>query len=249
MLNSPWLPRLLRLNIIKTTMCQASLWSSSVLTTVKATKRQNCELERENGGECCWSEKAARDGAGPVVETLAQDRSSMDREMQYECAGGHWRSYAQLGRTCGKDGLQRNLCEGSEMSRPSLVDMETAPLERNGEGPSGLAHTHSGSKSTGGRTWLLVRGLQVCWKRRRFVENCPGQCGVGVHFAQNRGSWKQFSKCGKSLVLMVPGTSGPMCVRHDWDGCRCCNVLTSERICEREAWRALGALLSVSSQL
>ena len=31
----------------------------------KATKTQNCELERENGGECCWSEEAARDGTGP----------------------------------------------------------------------------------------------------------------------------------------------------------------------------------------
>ena len=28
------------------------------------TERQNCELERENGGECSWSEKAARDGVG-----------------------------------------------------------------------------------------------------------------------------------------------------------------------------------------
>ena len=46
----------------------------------QGTKRQNCELERENGGECCWSEEAARDGTGPVVETLAQDWSSMDRE-------------------------------------------------------------------------------------------------------------------------------------------------------------------------
>ena len=50
----------------------------------QGTERQNCELECEDGGECCGSEKAARDGAGPVVETLAQDRSSMDREMQYE---------------------------------------------------------------------------------------------------------------------------------------------------------------------
>ena len=47
----------------------------------QGTERQNCELERENGGECCWSEKAARNGAGPVVETLAQDWSSLDREM------------------------------------------------------------------------------------------------------------------------------------------------------------------------
>ena len=42
--------------------------------------------------------------------------------------GQWWRLW-----TCGKDGLQRNLCEGSEMSRPSMVEMETAKLERGGE--------------------------------------------------------------------------------------------------------------------
>ena len=99
----------------------------------QGTERQNCELERENGGECCWSEKTARNGDGTVVETLAQDWSSLDREMQYECAGGHQRSYAQLGWTCGKDGLQRNLCKGSEMSRLTMVEMETDKLERGGE--------------------------------------------------------------------------------------------------------------------
>ena len=99
---------------------------------LECLERQNCELECENGGEC-WGEKAARNGAGTVVETLAQDWSSMDQEMQYECAGGHQRSHAQLGWPCGKDGLQRNLCEGSEMSRPSMVEMETAQLERSGE--------------------------------------------------------------------------------------------------------------------
>ena len=37
-LNSSWVPRLLRLNIVKTTMWQAFLWSSSVWTTVKAQR-------------------------------------------------------------------------------------------------------------------------------------------------------------------------------------------------------------------
>ena len=44
------------------------------------------ETKIASWSECCWSEKAARKGAGPVVETLAQDWSSMDREMQKECA-------------------------------------------------------------------------------------------------------------------------------------------------------------------
>ena len=149
----------------------------------QGTKRQNCELERENVGECCWSEKTARNGAGTVVETLAQDWSSMDREMQYECAGGHQRTYAQLGRPCGQDGLQRNLREGSDMPRPSMVEMETISLERGGERqwagphPDGLSGTVQ--DNTG---WLL--------------------------FAQNRRNWKQFSKYGKSPEKMAPGASG-----------------------------------------
>ena len=54
-------------------------------------------LDGGQGSECCWSEKSARNGAGTVVETLAQDWSSLDREMQYECAGGHQRSVCSAG--------------------------------------------------------------------------------------------------------------------------------------------------------
>ena len=39
---------------------------------------------------------AEREREGPVVETLAQDWSSVDREMQYECAGCHQRTYASV---------------------------------------------------------------------------------------------------------------------------------------------------------
>ena len=37
-LKSSWLPRMLRLSIVKTTMWEAFLWSSSVWTTVKAQR-------------------------------------------------------------------------------------------------------------------------------------------------------------------------------------------------------------------
>ena len=50
----------------------------------QSSERQNCELERENGGECDWSEQATMDGNGPVVENVAQNRTSLDREMQHE---------------------------------------------------------------------------------------------------------------------------------------------------------------------
>ena len=48
----------------------------------------------------------------------------------------------------------------------------------------------------------------------KFVGNADGlsktvQDNTGwLHFAQNRGSWKQFSKFGKSPEKMVPGASG-----------------------------------------
>ena len=66
--------------------------------------------------------------------------------------------------------LQRNLGEGSEMSRPSMVEMETTPLERNGERqmvwptPTAFQNLQVGGHGCWG-------GLQVCWKRRWSVEN------------------------------------------------------------------------------
>ena len=46
----PWLPRELRLYVVKSTVWQAFLWSLSVWA-VKASKRQDFELVRENGGK------------------------------------------------------------------------------------------------------------------------------------------------------------------------------------------------------
>ena len=97
----------------------------------QGTKRHNCELERENGGECYWSEEAARNGAGTVVETLAQDWSSMDREMNVLVAIRN-RVLSWAGHVARLD-YKSYLCEGSEMSRPSMVAMQTAQLERGGE--------------------------------------------------------------------------------------------------------------------
>ena len=77
-LSSSWLPRLLRLNIVKNYNVAGLSLEFECLDDGQGTKRQNCRLERENGGECCWSEEAARDGIEPVVETLAQDWSSYD---------------------------------------------------------------------------------------------------------------------------------------------------------------------------
>ena len=172
----------------------------------QGTERQNCELERENGGECYWSEKAARNGAGTVVETLAQDWSSIDREMQCERIGGHQRSYAQLGWTCGQAGLQRNLCEGSEMSRPSMVAMETAQLERGGERqmvwptPTTVQNLQVGGHGCWG-------GLQICWKCGCSVENCPRQHGM-VAFCSKPWKLEAIFEMWKE-----PCIDGPGCLR------------------------------------
>ena len=64
-------------------------------TTVKA-QRQNCELECENVGECDWSEQATLDGGGPVVETVAQNRTSMVRKMQHEPGVSHQREHSAV---------------------------------------------------------------------------------------------------------------------------------------------------------
>ena len=169
----------------------------------QGTERQNCELERENGGE------------------FAQDRSSLDREMQYECAGGHQKSYAQLGWTCGKDGLQRNLCKGSEMSRLTMVEMETDKLERGGE-------------------------RQMVWSTPTTVQNLEvrGQfCSKPWKMEAIFEMWKEPCIDGPRCLgdPSTSGMTGTIAVVA-W--------LTEERIeREREIWRTLATLLSISSQL
>ena len=69
----------------------------------ESSKRQNFELKCENGGERDWSEAATVDGNGSVVETLAQDWSPLDREMQHGCADSHQGTSAWLGWSRGMD--------------------------------------------------------------------------------------------------------------------------------------------------
>ena len=103
----------------------------------KDTKRQSCELEYENGGKREKIEEAVTtmDGNGPVLETAAQDRSPLDREVQSECFDRLQRTSAQLGRSCFQNGVLRDVCEGLEVSGTSVV-VATTPLERSGEGQS-----------------------------------------------------------------------------------------------------------------
>ena len=167
--------------------------------------------------------------------------------MQYECAGGHQRSYAQLGWPCGKDGLQRNLCEGSEMSRPSMVEMETAQLERGGERQIVWPTPTAVQKSTGGRTWLLGRSPNL-WETRMVCRKLYRTTRVGCILLRTVEAGSSFRNVEGAQHRWSRVLRGSMCVRHDWDGCRCC-LVDKEKTRERKVWRALGTPLSMSSQV
>ena len=189
--------------------------------------------------------KTARNGAGTVVETLAQDWSSLDREMQYESAGGHQRSYAQLlDLECGKDGLQRNLCEGSEMSRPPMVEMETAKLERGGKRqmvwstPTTVQNLQVGRHGCWGR-------LQICWERRWLVENGSRQHGLDASCSK---PWKleAIFEMWKEPCIDGPGCLGDPSASGMTGTNAVVPWLTEKRIVRE---RFGEHLLSVSSQL
>ena len=149
------------------------------------------------------------DGIEPVVETLAQNWSSVDREGQHERVDCYQRTCAQPGWSCCQNGPQRNLCEGQEMPRSSMVEMETASLERSRErqmawsAPTTVQH-------------LQVRGqgcwgsLQIHWKCRRSVGICPRQHGL---FAPCSKPWKLEAVCDmwEEPCLLDPGCLGDPC--------------------------------------
>ena len=109
--------------------------------------------------------------------TLARNWTSLDREGQHEHSDCHRRTCAQLGWSCGQDGPQRNLCEGLEMPRPPMVEMETTSLERSGERqmvwptPTAIQHLPVGGHGCWG-------SVQVHWKCMRFVGSCPRKHGL-----------------------------------------------------------------------
>ena len=54
----------------------------------RSKHRQNGELECEGGRERDWREEPPLDSDGPMVETPAPNRSSVDREDQFELVQG-----------------------------------------------------------------------------------------------------------------------------------------------------------------
>ena len=78
-LSSSWLPRKFRFE-------HCEIDNVAGFSVEFESKRQNLELECETGGQRDWCEVAPVSGRGSVVETLAQDWTPLDREMQHECA-------------------------------------------------------------------------------------------------------------------------------------------------------------------
>ena len=75
--------RRLRLDIVKSTVWQALLWSSSVWTTIKAPRDKIASWSARIVANVVGVKKPPLMD-GPVVETVAQNRTSRDREMQHE---------------------------------------------------------------------------------------------------------------------------------------------------------------------
>ena len=197
-LNSPWLPRLLRLNIVKTTMWQAFLWSSSVWTTVKAQRDKIASwsarmvanvvgVKRPPGMELGqwwrlwhrtghrWIEKCNMNVLVAIRDRMLSWAGHVAR-MDYKeicakalrCRGLQWWRWRQLNW---KE-VERDKWSGPHPQRFKIYRWED----------------------------------MVAGEVSKFVGNADGlsktvQDNTGwLHFAQNRGSWKQFSKCGKSPV-------------------------------------------------
>ena len=90
-----------------------------------------------------------------------------------------------------------------------MVEMETAPLERRGERqmvwptPTAVQNLQVGGHGCWG-------GLQVCWKSRWSVENCPGQYGL-VAFCSEPWKLEAVLEMWKEPLKDGPGCLGDPC--------------------------------------
>ena len=85
---------------------------------------------------------------------------------------------------------------------------------------NGLAHTHSGSKSTGERTWLLGKypsSLEMQTVCRKLSKKTRGGC-ILLKTVEVGNSFRNVERAQYRSSQMP---RGPMRVRHDWDECWC----------------------------
>ena len=197
-LKSSWLPRLLRLNIVKTTIWQAFLWRSSVWTTVQAQRDKIAS----------WSVRVVAN----VIGVKRPPWMELDQWWRLWHRTGHRRiekgnmnvltairervnSWAgHVARMDHKEICAKTLrCRGLQWWRwRQLHWKEVEKEERQMVWP----HPQ--------RFKIYRWENMVAGEVSKFTGNADGlsesvQANTGCsHLAQNRGSWKQFSKCGKS---------------------------------------------------
>ena len=202
MLNSPWLPRLLRLNIIKTTMWQAFLRSSSVWTTVKTQREtklragarewwrmlspgmelgQWWRLWHRTGHR--WIEKCNMNVLVAIRDRVLSWAGHVAR-MDYKeicakalrCRGLQWWRWRQLNW---KE-VEREEWSGPHPQRFKIYRWEDIGC------------------------W---GGLQICWKRGWSVENCPRQHGL-VAFCSKPWKLEAIFEMWKEPCIDGPGCLG-----------------------------------------
>ena len=210
-LNSPWLPRLLRLNIVKTTMWQAFLWSSSVWTTVKAQRDKIAS----------WSAR--------MVAIVVGVKKPPKMEL-----GQWWRLWHRTGHRwiekCSMNVLvairDRMLSWAGHVARMDYTEICAKALRCRGlqwwrwrqlnwkevEKDKWSGHTHSGSKSTGRKTWSLGkcpnsleirRSIGICPRKHGLVASCSKPWKLETVFEM----WKEPSIDGPGC-LADPCASG-----------------------------------------
>ena len=161
------------------------------------------ELECENGGKRNWCEEAIVVGHGPVVDTLAQHWSPLNREMQHECAdtseNEHSLSWAgHVAMLDYKEICAKALrCRGLQWWRWRQLHWKKWRRTK------GLVRTQNDSKSSVGRTWCRHRSpsLPETQKALRNQSKCPR---VGSNLLKIVHVGDSFAKFPKSHVLVQP---------------------------------------------
>ena len=235
-LNSPWLPRLPRLNIVKTTMWQAFLWSSSVWTTVKAQRDKIAS----------WSAR--------MVANVVGVKKPPGMEL-----GQWWRLWHRTGHRwiekCNMNVLMairdRMLSWAGHVARMDYKEICAKALRC--RGLQWWRWRQQNWKEVERDKWSGPHPQRfkiyrwedmVAGEVSKFV----GQRGLVASCSKTVEAGSNFRNVERALYRWSWVPRGHKRVWHDWDECSCC-LADREKNCEGEIWRALATPLSVSSQL